>query len=624
MGHTSAGANQVNWDGTDANSTVIAEGSYDARITLRVGEYHFISSDAETSGGSTSAANPTEGYGLTVYSSDTSGLLSDTYVYWDDITVIGSAAGGTSNTPFGALSSTPEGRHTWGNFSGSGLGNERYIDTYVYGLDSEAIIQIEITNDDTPIVGQNGTINIESESIPTGTPLITVVDSDINIEPNVINTIVVDVENDQTNEIESVTLVETGLNTGEFSATINLQKGSSGPNGDGTLLVVEGNTITVTYFDQLDSTSDSNDRTSSSLILGDLDGDGIADVDDPDDDNDGISDAIEGSSDTDGDLSSDRVDLDSDNDGITDAIEGTLDTDADSLPNYIDTDSDADGISDSVEGIIDTDTDSIADYLDIDSDGDGLADSIEGSIDTDNDGTTNFRDLDSDNDTILDSVEGNTDTDSDTIANYIDTDSDGDGIDDSLELVDDPDADGLPNYIDSDSDGDGINDESEGDSDSDNDGISDYLDNENDLGTELTDSDNDGISDLDEGTDDRDADGIPNNLDIDSDNDSIDDGTNDFLDLDSDNDSIFDVIESNHDDANSDGRIDRLETDQGEGLASTTGTAPVDTDNDGVVDFRDLDSDNDSIPDVVESFGFDRDNNATIDGFTDLNSSGLW
>jgi len=49
--------------------------------------------------------------------------------------------------------------------------------------------------------------------------------------------------------------------------------------------------------------------------------DGIEDLTDEDDDNDGISDLVEGASDTDGDGIINSLDLDSDNDGIPDAIE---------------------------------------------------------------------------------------------------------------------------------------------------------------------------------------------------------------------------------------------------------------------------------------------------------------
>jgi hypothetical protein len=56
-----------------------------------------------------------------------------------------------------------------------------------------------------------------------------------------------------------------------------------------------------------------------------------------------------GNTDTDGDGISDICDLDDDNDGILDAIEGNTDIDGDGLPNSSDTDSDGDGCSDANE-----------------------------------------------------------------------------------------------------------------------------------------------------------------------------------------------------------------------------------------------------------------------------------
>jgi uncharacterized protein (TIGR03382 family) len=64
-----------------------------------------------------------------------------------------------------------------------------------------------------------------------------------------------------------------------------------------------------------------------------------------------------------------------------------LDTDSDGLPDFCDTDSDNDGISDADEGTDDTDGDGIPNYQDFDSDGDGIPDSNESPVgDSDCDG----------------------------------------------------------------------------------------------------------------------------------------------------------------------------------------------------------------------------------------------
>jgi len=126
-------------------------------------------------------------------------------------------------------------------------------------------------------------------------------------------------------------------------------------------------------------------------LFSDYDGDGIPDITDLDDDNDGIPDAIEGAGDTDGDGIPNRLDLDSDNDGIYDIVESGQ---IDALNNVVDLNNDgiidaanagtvgANGLFDPIE----TDDTAAATVTNptADSDGDGTPDSNE--LDADNDG----------------------------------------------------------------------------------------------------------------------------------------------------------------------------------------------------------------------------------------------
>ncbi|MCO5724914.1 hypothetical protein NG653_08605, partial [Robiginitalea sp. 2V75] len=122
----------------------------------------------------------------------------------------------------------------------------------------------------------------------------------------------------------------------------------------------------------------------------------------------------------------------------------------------------------------DTDRDGVPDGTDIDSDNDGIVDSIEDAnsdgdsnpytnpTDTDGDGIPDYLDLDSDNDGILDNLEAQ------APGVYIapsGVDSDGNGLDDAYEespgscgglIPVDTDQDGVPDYLDIDSDNDGI------------------------------------------------------------------------------------------------------------------------------------------------------------------------
>ncbi len=400
----------------------------------------------------------------------------------------------------------------------------------------------------------------------------------------------------------------------------------------------------------------------------DNDGDGVNDQVDLDSDNDGIMDVIEsGGDDPDGDGQVGNAPAQVDSNGLS--VDGSLseqDTDGDGVPNQHDLDSDNDGIPDVTEagaedgdgdgipgtgaptvnaqGIAngkvlmpaDIDADSILDPYDLDSDGDGIYDLVEGGgMDSNNDGL----------------VDGFTDNNGDGFDDGIAAsalpvpDSDGDGVADYQDK-DDADNDGIADNVDIDDDNDGIPDALEGDGsvDSDNDGIPDSLD---------LDSDNDGLYDLYEA-------GLPNPSSLDIDNDgrldselnvgsnglmdsletSMDsgvikynngavldtdaDGVKDFRDLDSDNDSIPDVIESGGVDGDGDGVLGTgTPAVNSNGLTTGAGSIPLDTDADGIPDQQDLDTDNDDIPDLQEVGGSDSNNNGVVDNFVDSNGDGF-
>ncbi len=202
--------------------------------------------------------------------------------------------------------------------------------------------------------------------------------------------------------------------------------------------------------------------------------------------------------------------------------------------------------------------------------------------------------LDHDGDGIPNSSEGDDgdDADGDGVPNYLDTDSDDNGIDDATEGTGDADGDGIPDYRDIDDDNDGITDADEivagGDSDTDGDGSNDYED---------PDSDGDGIGDGDEGGIGTDTDG---------------DGTDDYLDLDSDNDGIPDLIEQGLGayETTGDGLLSPAEITasgldvDGDGAINEDELAGGffdDADGDGDPNFRELDSDNDGLPDLDEA-----------------------
>ena len=217
-------------------------------------------------------------------------------------------------------------------------------------------------------------------------------------------------------------------------------------------ITTDGATQTYCFTETIDQIevffgSTATDATQQYIAIGnfgwcsvDADLDGIANVNDPDSDNDGILDTDEDNNSSD----------DANNNGIPDFAEGTdangngindaLDPDNDGLPNSLDIDSDGDGIVDNVEA------QATATYVapsGNDTDGDGLDDAYDGSpitiVNTGGGALPDYLDLDSDGDGVSDLIEGN-DIDANGVVDIIGgaisgSDGDGDGLDDSFDAV---------------------------------------------------------------------------------------------------------------------------------------------------------------------------------------------
>ncbi|MFK5889509.1 MAG: T9SS type A sorting domain-containing protein [Flavobacteriaceae bacterium] len=391
----------------------------------------------------------------------------------------------------------------------------------------------------------------------------------------------------------------------------------------------------------------------------DNDGDGVPDVTDLDDDNDGILDTVEDSPtnvDTDGDGIKNSFDLDSDGDGIPDNIEaqttasyippsgndadgdgldnaydtdsgGTtlnpVNTDATDNPDYLDTDSDNEGANDTTEaGLtlsgnvgnngLDNNIDTIDDWSDPngtindpttlpDTDGDLLTGGdvdfrdISNSTDNDNDGILNATDLDDDNDGILDIVEGTGDTDGDGIQNSYDLDSDGDGIPDNVE------AQTTLGYIApgtfTDANSDGVNDVYAG-------GLTPINTDGVDTPDYIdTDSDNEGGTDTVEAN--LNLSGLVGSNGLDNNIDSIDNYTDPNGAI-----NVPSFLPDSDGDLNFGGDVDYRDNNN----------SPPDNDGDGIIDSVDIDDDNDGILDVLEG-NLDTDGDGIKNSF-DLDSDG--
>ena len=344
----------------------------------------------------------------------------------------------------------------------------------------------------------------------------------------------------------------------------------------------------------------------------DFDGDGQCDTGDPDRDNDGVAYADDGNPldpfvchDDDADTCDDCAVSGPDHSGGSVSNDGP-DLDGDGQCDAGDDDNDNDGVADAADSdpadprvCRDQDGDTCDDCANTGADSSGGNPADDG-VDFEGDGICDQGDLDSDDDGIPDAdettvgVDPDGDADGDGIPNYADVDNRGDGLPNTCA---DADADGVCDRVPTvfDTEGDGI--PNHHDLDSDGDGISDV-----DESGHGTDADRDGIADGAPGTN-----GIPASAESSPDSgvvampvDTDHDGLPDFRDLDSDGDGINDADEAGD---------------------TTVGTPPIDTDGDGTADYRDLDSDGDTITDSAEAGDASTDTppvDSDVDGIPDF------
>ena len=193
---------------------------------------------------------------------------------------------------------------------------------------------------------------------------------------------------------------------------------SFGNGGNFAYLANVGYNGTVTFryhiYDENDVTNYS-EATAYINVISDFDCDGIEDIKDLDDDNDGIPDTVEGNGniDSDDDGITDNFDIDDDNDGIPDIREWQSEDDY-KLPSGIDLNNN--GWDDVFEG-----KDAKSSFI---------------TVDTDKDNIPDYLDDDSDNDNINDFIEA-TDLNFDSLADFylINADFDNDGLDDAFDIV---------------------------------------------------------------------------------------------------------------------------------------------------------------------------------------------
>jgi hypothetical protein len=147
-GPTVMGTNEVSWDGLDNAGEPIPAGTYDCRVSVMVGEVHFVASDVETS-------YP----GMRMYEMGGQESRLGLPMVWNDY-LVQDLAQGMPNGEKGLVSPGPDGldpggydaaakpnetARAWGNFSEEGKGNYTYLDTFVWLRSStSATMELEI------------------------------------------------------------------------------------------------------------------------------------------------------------------------------------------------------------------------------------------------------------------------------------------------------------------------------------------------------------------------------------------------------------------------------------------------------------------------------------------------
>ncbi len=372
------------WTGKDSSDNSLPQGEYGSQIELRVGEYHFVARDVETSGGGINN-------GLTIMQATTEHTVEGTHIYWDDKSQLGFESKLSPST-ITSLAATGSHRHTWGNFTNSGMGNDTYIDTYVYGNSFRYTLTSEVQHTGAPewVGGNVKTVQMMEGGVEaaafelmadTGTApfrfVLAGADSDdFFIEPgnilqftattdyqsptdqdtdNIYNVVVIVTDGGGKSSQQAITIeiIENQRpiatdKTLEVTENVAFEIELLANDGDnhpltytianlpsfGTLSTLVGNRLTYTpnvdYIgpDQFEFFVNDGFHSSANAIINinvnigsDFDGDGIPNFQDPDSDNDGIPDQIEGNIDTDNDGMPDYIDTDSDNDGYLDSDE---------------------------------------------------------------------------------------------------------------------------------------------------------------------------------------------------------------------------------------------------------------------------------------------------------------
>ena len=591
-GASRVGRNAVPWNGTTRNGDIVEPGTYECQVNILVGETHYLGIDIETN---------YEGLRMFMVNQDRS--RTPLRMFWDDA-LVQSRAVLMPNGQFGLESSGPLGidsgdpnaaaipnvnARSWGNFNldADSKGDQAALDTYTFASSrSSTSIEVVAAN---PLGDSDGDQLIDfRESCVLGTdPGNRDSDNDSLddfVETNGGNLVNTDGDN-------AIDALDRDSDNDSILDGVDVSFRNPDLCADADNDTCDDCAIGVDNFGPLPDNNPANDGA-------DFDGDGLCNLGDTDDDNDGVADNQDGAPtnrfvcrDSDGDTCDDCS-----TSGTSNPANDGADFDGDGLCNLGDTDDDNDGVNDNQDNA------PTNRFVCRDSDGDFCDDCTAGGSnpasdgpDTDRDGICDLGDPDDDDDGVPDLDDG--EPNDPTICRDVDRD----GCDDCALGADDPandgpdfDIDGICELRDPDDDDDGVDDQDDLAPrnpdvcrDADSDSCDDCTSGSSNRANDGTDSDGDGLCDLgdpdddDDGVDDQD-DGAPLNafVCLDQDVDGCDDCTSGaFNPTDDGDDTDGDGICNLGDDDDDDDGVD----DQDDG-APLNGFACFDEDEDGCDD----------------------------------------
>ncbi|MCK9524054.1 MAG: Ig-like domain-containing protein, partial [Proteobacteria bacterium] len=142
VGRAQVGSNYVDFNGLDNTGAPMRRGVHLAKISLRVGEYHFVGRDIES-------CIP----GLRIFDANDPFDIQPTYNFWNDtmlprtstINPVETYPDGLWPGDWGSAAIQGVNTHSWGTAASNSETNDTFIDTYVYGDDSIDVFTVVVS-----------------------------------------------------------------------------------------------------------------------------------------------------------------------------------------------------------------------------------------------------------------------------------------------------------------------------------------------------------------------------------------------------------------------------------------------------------------------------------------------